>query len=352
MRQPQASIIDDNANATPIMTYDTNNDNRNVHGDHNGDNNNENENEHDNANHIDIPPTSIQRQRPRRPRNLARRTARVPLKIFQSLTLGVVRGGKKLVRKNRRRGGSNNAGRKSRRSRRRLDRHLFDDSMSTREENMPLISSPVGNTLRRSLSRRQSGGGSDDGNDALGLDLSDHMNHDDDDVGMGLDSQIQARVLNSAESILRQLLLLIVVYLLGVYQPVSSIAPALVWNAGYLVGVAWGTCALIKLISWFGSASVRSDHSHLIRRQHDARGLHYRHLDLRESLDSDKEEEEFHHIHLNDEEDVDVHNDMEEVSKRLNRDLILDSYGSNEVLELQRPAAKSPVQRQRVGSKV
>ena len=222
---------------------------------------------------------------------------------------------------------------------------------------MPLISSPVGNSLRRSLSRRRSGGasGSDDGNDPLGLDLSDHdgMNHDEDDVGMGLDSHIQARVLNSAESILRHILLLIVVYLLGVYQPVATIAPDLVWNAGYLVGVAWGTCALIKLISWFGSASVRSDHSHLIRRQHGARGLHYRHLDLHESLDSlDKEEEEFHHVQLNDEEDVDVHNDTEEFSKTLKRDLVVDSYGSNEVLELQRPAAKSPVRKQGVGSKV
>jgi hypothetical protein len=61
---------------------------------------------------------------------------------------------------------------------------------------------------------------------------------------------VQARVLNNIERGLRLILLIFGIYLLGWKQSIPFLTPYVVWNVLYFIGIAWGTCALIKVISW------------------------------------------------------------------------------------------------------
>lgn len=62
----------------------------------------------------------------------------------------------------------------------------------------------------------------------------------------GLDA-IQSQVLSGAELFLRHLLILTGVYLLGTKEYIS---PSSVLQASYVIGIAWSTCAFIRLSSW------------------------------------------------------------------------------------------------------
>lgn len=245
-----------------------------------------------NLNVDDAPPitSSIernQRQRQRRSRGgVVRRTARAPLKIFQKL---VRIGSHKRGDRERRLIGSNRA--RSRR-RRRGNAPLLDDSIST-GENMPLISTPVRDLSTHSTSTRETY-----------VHRSNEL-----DLDQGIEN-IQARVLNTAELILRHILVLIGVYLLGAQQSIQFLTQTLVVNTGYFVGVAWGTCALIQLISWFGSVPSDSDN---------------------------QERDSLHDLEEEDQELVHPEEDIDDVPKSLSRGV----YGTNGVLQLQRPVNKS-----------
>lgn len=76
---------------------------------------------------------------------------------------------------------------------------------------------------------------------------------------------IQAQVLSSIERILRHALLLMGVYTLGSKQYLSFLTPFLMWNGFCFIGVAWGTCALIQVISWTLTTNAeysQDDHHH------------------------------------------------------------------------------------------
>ncbi len=242
-------------------------------------------------------PEVNQRQRPRRSRRgVVRRTARAPFKVLQKIVrLGIPKRrdrDRRLIKRSRTRS--------QRRRRRRGHLDSMDDSLNG--ESMPLISSPIQEderSMRSFTSTRHS-------ND-LDLDMEFEIEN------------IQARVLNKAELVLRQMLLIICVYLLGASHSVPYLTPNHVTNAGYLVGIAWGTCAIIKTISFFSS----------VRSSTDYQG--------HESVDDlEKEGEEFI---LPEENNV--------VSPRLiTRGVITESYGTNDNFQLQRPVKESPMRKQ------
>ena len=201
-----------------------------------------------------VPPE--QRQLDRRPRRVVRRTAirtaRLPIRLFHSITSGVVKGGKRLVRVNRRgnrlQQQRHHSIRPSPRSlRRRRRRHkrnssLVDQSIP-RNENTPLLSSAEKDLTCTHHS------------------VSTHDTiYETRNVGMNNGvANAQARVLNNVESFLRHILILIIVYSLGAHQSITVLSPYLAMNIGCIVGIAWGTCVVIQVISWFDSADSYPD---------------------------------------------------------------------------------------------
>ena len=67
-------------------------------------------------------------------------------------------------------------------------------------------------------------------------------------------AEIQQRVITSLEKMLRQSLMLIIAYLLGVYQPFQIIntylTPSMIIQLAQIVGVAWVTCISIQVLTW------------------------------------------------------------------------------------------------------
>jgi len=174
--------------------------------------------------------SSKQRPRPRRVRTrTAQMTARAPLRLFQSITSGVKKSAK-LVRGNTRT-------RRQRSHRPRTDSRVpLDDDVTG--ETLPLLNSaPMrhdsGHSLRSGV------------HNSYRTTASNGTMNQDIDI-----DDIQARVLRNMEFMLRQILILIAVYLLGSYQPIGFLAPPFVQSVGYFVAVAWGTCALITSVSW------------------------------------------------------------------------------------------------------
>eukprot|EP00557_Chaetoceros_sp_GSL56_P005119 CAMPEP_0176499580 /NCGR_PEP_ID=MMETSP0200_2-20121128/13008_1 /TAXON_ID=947934 /ORGANISM="Chaetoceros sp., Strain GSL56" /LENGTH=1717 /DNA_ID=CAMNT_0017898019 /DNA_START=64 /DNA_END=5217 /DNA_ORIENTATION=+ len=61
---------------------------------------------------------------------------------------------------------------------------------------------------------------------------------------------VQAQVLSNIERVLRFSLIFFGVYLIGWMQSITFLTPDVVWKVLYLIGTAWGTCVIIKVISW------------------------------------------------------------------------------------------------------
>jgi len=157
---------------------------------------------------------------------------RIPNKVFHSISSGV-RKGAKLMRGNRRRGNRS-------RSRR---------SAGTGEISHPSMPPSRANHHVRSLSSRTVNFNS--------FAESEMPVHDVVDQGIDIDD-MQSQVLVQTETFLRYLLVLIGVYLLGMQQPIEFSNPAVVWNIGYVVGIAWTTCFIIRFVSLI--LSDRSDY--------------------------------------------------------------------------------------------
>ena len=168
-------------------------------------------------------------------------TARVPIKLLRSISSGVKKSAK-LVRVTGKRKGTRHSSRSSRvpSRRSRTSRSLPDDNAG---EHLSLLSPPARNSIVRSIGSTQK---SYEDNDEAVI-----VNHDD----------VQARVLNVAESVLRKALILIGAYMLGFNQAIDL---ALVWNAAYFIGVAWGTCAIIIVLSWFESMRTERNRRHKV----------------------------------------------------------------------------------------
>ncbi len=199
---------------------------------------------------------TIERQRLRRPRRGG--PAKAPIRILQSISSGVKKSaklvgihGSRRPRTRRRHGhshgyGSTNA-RYSRSSRRRnlrrngsgnmaANRVIIEDDMV--HEGSSLVSDEPSLDDRHTSSLR--------------LGQNSHMVGIEMDMGMGTAPQdVQARVLNDLELVLRHAVVLISAYLLGVSQPIKFVKEAVVWSIGKVLGIAWGTCAFIKISTWF-----------------------------------------------------------------------------------------------------
>ncbi len=196
--------------------------------------------------------------RPRSRRSRRGGPVRAPIRIFQSISSGVKKSaklvgihGSRKPKTRRRHGhghghyGSTNA-RYSRSSRRRNFRRDGSGSMAANRvileddmvhEGSSLVSDEPSLDGHHTSSLRIGQNGH-----VVGIEMG---------IGMGAAPQdVQARVLDELEFILRHVVVLISTYLLGATQPITVATETIVWNIGKVLGIAWGTCAFVKLTTW------------------------------------------------------------------------------------------------------